>query len=58
MATIVKILNGFQSDGKYLRKKPIVVRYTKDQLGETIRFQGDGIMIGADLKDIRKIIGK
>lgn len=58
MATTVKVLNGYRTDGKHLEKKMIVVRYTKDQLGETISFECDGIMLGADLKDIRKIIGK
>lgn len=54
--TKVKTVNGFITDGDSLKAAEIKCRLAINQKSETLSFEIDGIMIGANFKEVEKII--
>lgn len=54
--TKVKTVNGFITDGDSLKAAEIKCRLAINQRSETLSFEVDGIMIGANFEEVEKIV--
>ena len=58
MATGIKDMRGFVDTDDGLFDAAITVRYTNDEIGETISLQLGGIMLGVPFEKIRPLIAE
>lgn len=53
---MVKIVNGFTTDGEHIEAKEVKCRFTSNKQKEMLSFEVDGYMVGANFEDIEKLI--